>query len=642
MPVRATSISSRAIFIGLICAVLECLVAPYNDYVIRNVFLAGGHFPVGPFFVLATLILIGNSILKKIHPSTVLTASELVTIWCIMAAASGIPSTGMMRHALRPLVAYQYFATPENDWLALFHQYIPDWRVVRDVGAIKSFYEGISEGEQVPWGAWGIPLGVWTVYVLVLYFVVICLSALLRKQWVEIERCTFPLIQLPVEIASYPFGDKKSLFKNKVLWIGFSIPVLIHTMNGLHTFFPHFPQFPVRYWLDPYLIGRPWSALKPFQITLFLSMVGFSYLLALEVSFSLWFFFLFYKAQCLIGSMLGFHIEKGPGVQWTAYSFSASQEIGACATFIIYTLWKSKHHFKSILQSLVGTDSKMDDESASLRWGACGLLGGVLTLVFLNHIMGMSLGFSFIFVLVLLGIYIGLTWQVIHGGIPFVNPSYSAHYVLFTTMGSKRITPSTMTSLFMHPVSLTRDLREIMMPYVMNGLKAADEVKVKRRGMLLGMASAMVIGLIVSSYSTLRISYQYRAPYTGGAGDMRWLTSVLVGTDSGTDWINTGFMAFGSLFMMLLMLLRRFFLWWPLHPIGYTMLSSWASFKLWFSILLGWMMKYGIVKYGGLRAYRQARPIFLGLVLGEMICAGIWAIIGMATGVSTGYRILLD
>ena len=642
MSVHTNSISSRAVFIGLICAALECLIAPYNDFVIRNVFLAGGHFPVGPFFVLAILIMIGNSILKKIHPSTVLTTSELVTIWCIMAAASGIPSTGMMRHALRPLVAYQYFATSENDWLALFHQYIPDWRVVRDVNAIKSFYEGISEGEQIPWEAWIIPLGVWTVYVLILYFVVMCLSALLRKQWVEIERCTFPLIQLPVEMASHTLGSKKSFFKSKTLWIGFSIPVLIHTVNGLHAFFPYFPQFPVRYWLDPHLIGRPWSALRPFQITLFWSMVGFSYLLALEVSFSLWFFFIFYKAQCLIGAMLGFHIEKGPGVQWTAYSFSASQEVGACVTFVIYTLWKSRHHFKNILQSFMGTNSIMDDDSASLRWGACGVMGGVLALVFLNHIMGMSLGFSFIFVFILLGIYIGLTWQVIHGGIPFVNPSYSAHYLLFTTMGSRRITPSTMTSLFMHPVSLTRDLREIMMPYVMNGLKAADEVKVKRRGMLLGMASAMVIGLIISIYSTLKISYQYRAPYTGGAGDMRWLTSVLVGADSGTDWINTGFMIFGSLFMVMLMSLRRFFLWWPLHPIGYTMLSSWASFKLWFSILLGWMMKYGIVKYGGLRAYRQARPIFLGLVLGEMICAGIWAIIGMTTGVSTGYRILLD
>jgi hypothetical protein len=32
-----------------------------------------------------------------------------------MAAAAGIPSTGMMKHALRPLVACQYFATAEND-----------------------------------------------------------------------------------------------------------------------------------------------------------------------------------------------------------------------------------------------------------------------------------------------------------------------------------------------------------------------------------------------------------------------------------------------------------------------------------------------------------------------------------------------
>ena len=53
MSVHTSSISSRAVFIGLICAALECLIAPYNDYVIRNVFLAGGHFPVGPFFVFA-------------------------------------------------------------------------------------------------------------------------------------------------------------------------------------------------------------------------------------------------------------------------------------------------------------------------------------------------------------------------------------------------------------------------------------------------------------------------------------------------------------------------------------------------------------------------------------------------------------
>ena len=101
-------------------------------------------------------------------------------------------------------------------------------------------------------------------------------------------------------------------------------------------------------------------------------------------------------------------------------------------------------------------------------------------------------------------------------------------------------------------------------------------------------------------------------------------------------------MIFGSAFTVWLMWMRQTFVWWPLHPLGYTMLSSWATFKLWFSIFLGWGLKFSIVKYGGLKAYRSARPIFLGLVLGEMTCAGLWAIIGMITGISTGYRILPD
>ena len=59
-----TGISARAVIIGLICAAAECFIAPYNDYVIRNIFLAGGHFPVAPFFVLTCLVLVVNVLLK--------------------------------------------------------------------------------------------------------------------------------------------------------------------------------------------------------------------------------------------------------------------------------------------------------------------------------------------------------------------------------------------------------------------------------------------------------------------------------------------------------------------------------------------------------------------------------------------------
>jgi len=639
-------ISARALIIGVVCAVGECLIAPYNDYVIRNVFLAGGHFPVAPFFVLTILVLFVNAILRGINPKFALSSKELITIWVIMVAAAGIPSTGMMRYALGPLVAYKYFATPENEWAEIFHQYIPDWRVVRDENAIISFYEGISPGESIPWGPWIKPLSIWTAYVLILYFVMICLSVLLRKQWVEYEKCTFPLVQLPVEMSqAQSSGLISSFFKNKALWLGFSLPVFIHTLNGLHSYFPVFPHIPRDFWLDPFLVGRPWGALRPFQIVVFWSMVGFSYLLTLEVSFSLWFFFLFYKFQCLIGSILGFNMTSGPGVQWTGRSFSASQEAGACLTFAAFALWKARHHIKDMFSSMFGRESEVSngpDEAMPYSLTIFGLIIGIFLLAFFNHLMGMSFWFAFLFVIMLLGMYVALTWQVINGGIPFVNPSFSAQSFFLTTLGSSRIKPSTMTSLLMHPVCLTLDLREFMMPNVMNGLKAADEVKVKRRHLLIGMGIAMVLGLIVSYYSVLKISYQYQAPYTGWGGYLYQLNSVLTSPPFGTDWTNTGFVFLGSAVTVALMWLRKVFVWWPIHPIGYTMLSAWGAFKLWFSIFLGWTFKYLILKYGGIKGYRQARPVFFGLVLGEMLCAGIWGAIGMLTGVSSGYRMLPD
>lgn len=647
-----SGISLRAFVIGIACAIAECLIAPYNDYVIRNVFLAGGHFPVGPFFTLTFLILIVNVILRKINPNYGLSHQELITIWCIMIAAAGIPSTGMMRYALSPLVGYKYYATPENEWENLFYQYIPQWRVVHDEHAIKSFYDGISSNESIPWKPWLVPLAVWTGYVLALYFVMICLSLLLRKQWIEIEKCTFPLAQLPLEMSEHQSGLLSSFFKNRTMLIGLAFPIFIHTLNGLHTYFPSIPSIigfgdsaGTSIWLDPYLIGRPWEAMRPFEIVIFWSMVGFSYLLTIEVSFSLWFFFLFYKFQCIIGSLLGFPLASGVGVAWTGRSFSAAQEAGACLTFAVFALWKARHHIKKMLIYTFhrsSTDSNESDEVIPYNLIIFGLIIGLFLLVFINNLMGMSFWFAIMFVFMLMGMYIALTWQVINGGIPFVNPSFSAQSFFLTTLGSSRINPSTMTALLMHPISVTLDLREFMMPNIMNGLKAAGEVRVNRRHLIMAMGLSMVLGLLVSYYSVLKVSYEYRAPYTGWSGFLYQLGTTLISPRTGTDWVNTGFIIFGSVFTIFLMWIRSIFIWWPIHPIGYTMLSAWGAFKLWFSIFLGCVAKYGILKYGGLKLYRQARPLFLGFILGEMTCAVLWATVGMITGIASGYRILPD
>ena len=59
------------------------------------------------------------------------------------------------------------------------------------------------------------------------------------------------------------------------------------------------------------------------------------------------------------------------------------------------------------------------------------------------------------------------------------------------------------------------------------------------------------------------------------------------------------------------------FLWWPLHPGGYVLISGTGMGRLWFTIFLSWLAKATILKIGGVKLYRQAVPFFLGLILGD-------------------------
>ncbi len=88
-----------------------------------------------------------------------------------------------------------------------------------------------------------------------------------------------------------------------------------------------------------------------------------------------------------------------------------------------------------------------------------------------------------------------------------------------------------------------------------------------------------------------------------------------------------------NLVMAFLLFMSYRCLWWPLHPLGLAASPiGWAMQVIWFSIFLGWLAKFIILKVGGLKLYRGARPVFLGLILGDCIMGGIWTIVGLIVG----------
>jgi hypothetical protein len=47
------------------------------------------------------------------------------------------------------------------------------------------------------------------------------------------------------------------------------------------------------------------------------------------------------------------------------------------------------------------------------------------------------------------------------------------------------------------------------------------------------------------------------------------------------------------------------------------------------------VVKWAVLKYGGIRAYRKAFPFFMGLILGDFVIGSLWGIIGLLTGKPT-------
>ena len=96
-------------------------------------------------------------------------------------------------------------------------------------------------------------------------------------------------------------------------------------------------------------------------------------------------------------------------------------------------------------------------------------------------------------------------------------------------------------------------------------------------------------------------------------------------------------MGLGAGVMAALMWARHHFLWWPLNPLGFTIAANWKTGHIFCSALLAWFLKLVILRYGGVRLYRNLRPFFLGLILGEIVGAGVFLVIDYATGTTGSF-----
>ena len=342
----STKISKRAVLIGVVLIIANSYWIAYIEMLWHTAHLTIVTLSVNVMFAL--LVITGlNIVVRQIAPSAALSRQDLLVIYGMLAVGSAFSGHDCIPR-LMGLIPYAFrFATPENDWEALLFRHLPPWLVVSDLRAVTDFFEGeVDFFRDGYYRYWITPILSWSVVIFSLMLIFLCLTSLIRRQWVAHEKLAYPVIQIPLEITA----DNGAIFKNRLLWMGFGIAAGINLLNGLQYFYPALPSIPVKqYDLNIYFTQKPWSALGSMPLRLHPYMIGLGFILPLDLSFSCAFFYLFGKMQLLYGSMMG--IMHLPG-----YPFFGEQGTGALFALLLITCWSGRKHFSQVISRVFRPD----------------------------------------------------------------------------------------------------------------------------------------------------------------------------------------------------------------------------------------------------------------------------------------------
>ena len=635
---HTSGFTGRAFVIGALLSLLLGIGAPYANMIIRGTYMALDFSTAGALFLFFILVGVLNTLAKGINRDLALSGSEMVTIYIMMIIASAIPTCGWSEYLLPILTSPFYYATPENNWADLIHSHVPGWMVPQGSEVIKYFYEGLPEGRRIPWGAWIRPLLLWGGFAIALYLVMISVMVILRRQWVERERLIFPLVQVPLEMVR---GERGSLltpfFKDAVMWMGFSIPLAVGSLNALHSYFHFLPRVNL---VSTLPIFRRTTTLI---LRVSFPMIGFSYFINLDIAFGLWLFNLLAKIQEGAFNVLGITSTEKLGIYSIPTSpILAHQKMGAMIVLVLFGLWVGRGHLKEVLRKALGRAPDVDDsgEILSYRAALLCLVGGLVFCGLWLWVSGLPPLVVLLFLSAGLVLFVGVTRIVAEAGVAAARAPMAAPDFVVSGIGCPALSPAGLTTLAFAYI-WAADIRTFVMASCANGLKLGERIRSRsKRPLFWAMGVSIVVSLIGSVWIILKLSYTYGGinlnPWFFGGGALAPFNYVASKLNSPTPvhwggWLSTGI---GAGLMGLLMLARQHFLWWPLHPLGFPIGGIWVVDEISFSIFLAWLIKAVVLKYGGPRLYRRTRPFFLGLILGQYTTAGIWLVIDFFTGMT--------
>jgi hypothetical protein len=631
-PWRAPLIGALVIPGGAFCGV-------YGYSVIQAIHWNQQSLKLGPVFLLTLLIGL-NAVLRVLRRRWGLRKSELALIYGMWMVATAIGGIGMVQFHVTGLPApfYEEF----RDYTK-FRPLVPPLLGPRDPEVARLFYQGNTTlySERIL-RAWLPVVLFWSGFLLLIAWTMLCINALIRRPWMDGERLTFPLVQLPLEMVrgdgAAPGGT--SFWKNPLMWAGFLLAGSVESVNSLNYLYPALPFLPVKATrFETVLTGPPWNGMGMLAVAFYPFAIGIAFLLTLDVSFSCWFFYLMTKAELAMATAAGWR-EPGGLVSLGRAPYISEQGAGAFIGLALFALWTARKPLAAAWRSALRGEPRRPGELMSYRLACFGGLAGLLAATGLFAWLGLPFWVALAFFVLYFLFQLTITRIVVEAGAGWhFAPTFNPHEILFSVHGTGGFGPRGLTLLaYLSWIDL--DYRDSPMPHQLEAMKLAQGTGAPMRRLFWSLLLAAVLGALAAYWANLHIYYQNGAatakvrPWltTVGQAPFRQLRSWIANPrPPDTTSLEVALGGFGV--VTLLGLARQRLLWWPFHPIGYALGNTQSMDYMWMPFFIAWACKTAILHFGGMRLYRQTVPFFLGLLLGDYVVPALWFFFGWIMGI---------
>ncbi len=497
----------------------------------------------------------------------------------------------------------------------------------------------------IPVRDWWNTAVAWSVPICLLLAAMLAIGVIMRRQWAENERYPFPLFQIPYSLngEADEAEDKPlpSIWKMRIMWIGFGVGLCYALLKGWHYYNPEVPFKEPTVALSQYIDSPWWGGMWNVTFGLSLLLISIAIFFELNVLLSLVVGFFLYRSLFILGNFFNWKVISG-------YPFRYEQSIGAYLAYAAVVLFFTRKYIFRIFRYAFSKRNKEASagEAFSYRTAfivlAVAFLGAILWALWLNvSVIAIVVYFAF---LVTIGFVAAKLKSECGLPVGYFTP-YNAMLFIGLLGGMTAFGPGAVLVCLIASGFLTVSVFFFIPGTQVELLEFGRRYKLVPRHLIytciLGIAGGLFIGgwvFLSNSYAIGGDNIKYQWSYSQGWFFRSYMTQLADATsqvmqDKGAasqgilpvHWAYIG----AGVLTVIVATLRQLFAGFWFHPIGIILGSAHMLEWAWGSVLFACGIRWTVLKLGGAATVKNKLfPFFIGVFLGCIVSILIFVIYG--------------